>query len=333
MEQSEEPTIIIYNEDAKTVKPNFKPNKKLNFEVASMEDKDTPLEDSAKGETTEDTISKEEIAKEILIEEIWKVFEKEESAERCSDIKKEVVIKDEETDDDTDDEDDDDVIEIKRPHIVIEVSSDESDSNADFISLTPYRDAQPLKRCRTGISQSLQPRAKTARKEATKTKIKKVTKKSYLENPFIRDLRKYFYIIDIPVREQIKVWLYTIQTRPEYSLKVLVCRVCNLDFAAGDLLRKHFAKHVVTSGKHQCQVCLLRFQTVNELKAHSMRLHVWSYRCRGCRKEFTNRDVAKFHQIIGCDIANTNPPNDLTILSISLQGENKPWAATCDKID
>ncbi|XP_022822947.1 uncharacterized protein LOC111353951 [Spodoptera litura] len=320
MEQSEEPTIIIYNEDAKTshtVKPNFIPNKTLNFDVPSMEDK----------ETTEDTMSKEEIAKEILKEEIWKVFKEEESA-----IKNE-VIKDEENTDDTDDEDDDDVIEIKRPHIVIEVSSDESDSNADFISLTPYKDAQPLKRCRTGISQSLQPRPKYARKEAIKTKIKKVMKKSYLENPFIRDLRKYFYIIDIPVREQIKVWLYTIQTRPEYSLKVLVCRVCNLDFAAGNLLRKHFAKHVVTSGKHQCNVCLLRFQTVNELKAHSMRLHVWFYRCRGCRKEFNNRDVAKFHQIIGCDIANTNPPNDLPILSISLQGEDKPWAATCDKID
>ncbi|XP_035444098.2 uncharacterized protein LOC118271937 [Spodoptera frugiperda] len=150
------PTITIFDEGTKpshTVKPNI---------VPKIEDK-PPLEDFKTEETSNDSISKEEIANMILEQALFKDIVNKEPGiwESNGDIKKE-EIKDEEGTDGTDD-DEDDVIEIKKPHVVIEVSSDEGDSSADFISLAPYKLEKPLQKCRKGISNVFQRKQQSRR--------------------------------------------------------------------------------------------------------------------------------------------------------------------------
>lgn len=144
------PTITIFDEGTKpshTIKPNI---------VPKIEDK-PPLEDFKTEETSNDSLSKEEIANMILEQAIFKdIVNKEPGIWESNDDIKKAEIKNEEIDGADDHDDGDDVIEIKKPHVVIEVSSDEGDSSADFISLAPYKLAQPLKKCRKGISNVFQ---------------------------------------------------------------------------------------------------------------------------------------------------------------------------------
>ncbi|XP_026325675.1 zinc finger protein 501-like [Hyposmocoma kahamanoa] len=59
--------------------------------------------------------------------------------------------------------------------------------------------------------------------------------------------------------------------------------------------KQHMARHDVSRGEFECEICGFRFKNRRRVLAHAREYHVFNYTCKICKKTYKNPHWARFH--------------------------------------
>ncbi|KAL4719939.1 hypothetical protein ACJJTC_012079, partial [Scirpophaga incertulas] len=82
-----------------------------------------------------------------------------------------------------------------------------------------------------------------------------------------------------------------------YRLSVYKCDKCFRGFMTNNTYKNHLVKHDPSSGRYECEMCLVRLPSMLSLKDHNARSHQREYRCKdkGCSFVAKARNLAIGH--------------------------------------